>query len=271
MTDRAVVLARGLGTRMRREDAAVALDSPQEAAVMAGWKPLIPFAGGRPFLDWVLSSLADAGCREVCLVIGPEQRALRRRYEGEARPIRVTLAFAEQAAPLGTADAVLAAERFAAGGSVLLVNADNLYPVEVLRALRQAGAAAVAGYQREGLLAEGDIPPDRIRAFAFLEVSGDGLLTRIVEKPDDAELAALGPNPLVSMNSWVLPPGIYDACRRVTPSRRGELELADAVRLAVAAGERFRVLVVRASVLDLSTRSDIATVAARLAHREARP
>ena len=73
---KAVILARGLGTRMRRDEG-VGLDREQSRAAAEGAKGMIPF--GRPFLDYVLSSLADAGFREVCLVIGPEHRAIRTR------------------------------------------------------------------------------------------------------------------------------------------------------------------------------------------------
>jgi hypothetical protein len=49
MTDRAVVLARGLGTRMRQPAPDARLDAAQTAAADAGMKALIPI--GRPFLD----------------------------------------------------------------------------------------------------------------------------------------------------------------------------------------------------------------------------
>ncbi len=68
------------------------------------------------------------------------------------------------------------------------------------------------------------------------------------------------------MNCWVFGPAIFLACARTGLSPRGELELTEAVRYAIASlGERFRVLAFRAPVLDLSTRADIAGVAARLA------
>ena len=52
-------------------------------------------------------------------------------------------------------------------------------------------------------------------------------------------------------------------------SARGEFELPEAVRLAVSRGVPFRVVRARGAVLDLSRQSDIASVSARLAGREA--
>lgn len=268
MTHRAVILARGLGTRMRRPDQGTELAPEQAAVAETGVKAMIPI--GRPFLDYVLSALADAGYREVCLVIGPEHGAVREHYTERSRPTRVRVSFAVQEEPRGTADAVLAAESFAAGEPFLVINSDNYYPAPVLEAMRADEGAAAAGFQREALLREGNVPPERIAAFAVLEVAPDGTLARIVEKPDEATLRAMGNAP-VSMNCWRFTPEIFEACRRIPLSARGELEIPDAVEharrhLAVS----FRVVPVRAGVLDLSGRADIPAVAERLREVEVR-
>jgi len=255
---------------MRRAEPAVALDPDQEARAGLGHKAMIPV--GRPFLDHVLSGLADAGYTRVCLVIGPEHGALREYYLGSGRPERVTVEFAIQEHPLGTADAVLAAEPFSAGESFLAVNADNLYPRSALEALRRLDGPGLAGFGRSGLLRGGHIPPDRILAFALIEVDADDHLTRIVEKPDPETARSFGVNPLVSMNAWVLPPSIFASCRAIAPSPRGELELQDAVRHNIReAGERYRVIPFDEGVLDLSSRADIPVVTNLLKGREVRP
>ena len=64
-TDKLVVLARGLGTRMRHRDDSAWLEDEQAAVAETGVKALIPI--DRPFLDYVLSAAAEAGCRRVCL------------------------------------------------------------------------------------------------------------------------------------------------------------------------------------------------------------
>jgi glucose-1-phosphate thymidylyltransferase len=96
-------------------------------------------------------------------------------------------------------------------------------------------------------------------------VNRDGFLEDIVEKPDDRTFEELGEQSLVSMNLWSFPPAIFDACEQITPSRRGELELPDAVRYAMRnLGVPFRVLPCALGVLDLSNRADIAAVGERL-------
>ncbi|MGD0900900.1 MAG: nucleotidyltransferase family protein [Thermoguttaceae bacterium] len=263
---KAVILARGLGKRMRRDDDAAALDPRQRAVAQSGVKAMIPI--GRPFLDYVLSSLADAGCRRACLVVGPDHQAIRQHY-AECRPRRLSIEFAVQQEARGTADAVRAAEPFAAGDPFLAINSDNYYPHEALAALCGASGPAVALFERESLVAGGNIPPERVSRFAVAQRDEQGFLKRIIEKPDEATLASL-PQPIyVSMNCWRFGPAIFTACRAIGPSPRGEWELTDAVQYAIEVlGERFRVMEVRGSVLDLTSRSDIAAVAAHLAGRK---
>jgi glucose-1-phosphate thymidylyltransferase len=254
---------------MRRAAPGARLDAEQAAVAETGLKAMIPV--GRPFLDHVLNQLADAGFRDVCLVIGPEHGVVREYYGGAVRPERLRIEFAVQEEPRGTADAVLAAEGWAGEEPFAVLNSDNLYPAEALRALRQAGAPSLVGFRRDALVRGGNIPVERIASFALLDAGPDGILRRIVEKPGPADVAAAGEAALVSMNCWLFTTEIFGACRAVPLSARGELELPHAVQWAIDhAGARFRVVPSSAPVLDLSGRDDVAEVAARLAGSEVR-
>lgn len=229
-----------------------------------GAKAMITVAGERPFLDYLLSSLADAGVEEIAVVIGPRHDFVRRRYTEVAIPKRFRLSFATQAEPRGTADAVRSAAAFVDGHDFLVVNGDNLYPVAALRALAvpERTGSTLIGYQRDALVRESNIDPARIAWFALVWADRRGRLTRIVEKPDPTQWDE---NALISMNSWRFSPRILEACSAITPSARGELELQDAVRYAMdRLGEPFTVIPWRGGVLDLSDQADIATVTAWL-------
>jgi glucose-1-phosphate thymidylyltransferase len=179
--------------------------------------------------------------------------------------------FAIQPEARGTADAVLAAATWTQGEPFLVLNSDNYYPPEAYVALATLAGPGLPGFSRQGLLASGAIRAERIAAFALLEVAADGTLRRIVEKPDAATLASFGDNPLVSMNCWRFGPEVFDACRAVAPSPRGELELPTAVQYAIERlGTRLTVVPFDVPVLDLSTRDDIAVVARALAATEVR-
>ena len=61
---------------MRADEPAARLTSDQQRAAAAGLKALMPIEG-RPFLDYVLGSLADAGLASVGIVVGPGEDPIR--------------------------------------------------------------------------------------------------------------------------------------------------------------------------------------------------
>lgn len=274
----AVILARGLGSRMRADDG-VLLAPAQRVAADEGQKGLMPLHEGRPLLDYVLSELADGGVQDVIFVVAPGESAIRARYLSIAPPTRLGIRFAEQREPRGTADALVSARHAVRACAeprgerdFLMLNADNLYPAESVRALVELGGPGLIAYQADALVTQGNIDRSRVMQFALLDLDADDMLVEIVEKPWPMHPLVTAPEQWVSMNLWRFTPGIFDDCASVTPSVRGELELADAVRLATTVrGERFRAVRQRLGVLDLSRRSDVAAVVARLAGRTPRP
>lgn len=261
---KAVILARGLGKRMRSADSSVHLESEQSRAADSGMKAMIPI--GRPFLDFVLSGLADTGFTDACLVVGPEHTAIREYYASvSARRIKISFAIQEQ--PIGTANAMLSAQSFTGTDSFIVLNSDNYYPVEVFRSLRSLGEPGLPAFERDSLLRDSNIPRERVRGYALLKIDMAGYLQRIIEKPDEMPTASPhGEKVFISMNCWRFAPEIFRACREVPRSARGEFELPEAVQFGLRSlGLRFKTIPFRAGVLDLSYRGDIAEVAQRLA------
>lgn len=156
------------------------------------------------------------------------------------------------------------------GQDFLVMNADNLYPVEAVRALVNLGEPGLVAFDRTTLLSDGNIPAARVAAFALLRIDSDGYLSDLIEKPDLQESERIGGD-WVSMNLWRFDSSIFTACREVPESVRGEFELPQAVMWAVQRGGRFRAVTLRAGVLDLSERGDVAAVATLLGEREVRP
>lgn len=261
---KAVILARGLGKRMRLDDSSTALSGEQLQAANSGVKAMISM--GRPFLDFVLSALADGGIHSVCLVIGPEHSAIREYYDSlELR--RINIHFAVQEHALGTANALLSAREFVADEPFLALNSDNYYPAEVFESLRLLGEPGLPAFERESLLRESNIPPERVRDFALLRIDRSGYLQQIIEKPGTRIFAAEQgvSESLISMNCWRFDSAFFRACEEVPRSARGEFEVPEAVQYGIAnLALRFKAVPFRAGVLDLSCRADIALVAARL-------
>ncbi len=247
---------------MRKEDETAELVGDQAAAASLGIKAMIPV--GRPFLDYVLSEVADAGFTDVCLVIGPEHQPVRDYYEREMVPSRIRIHFAVQERALGTANAVLSAEEFAAGDTFVVLNSDNYYPSAALDALHRLREPAIVGFDREALVRGGNVPAERTSRFGALDMDEAGHLRCILAAPSEEMLSA-GGSIYSSMNCFLFTTEIFVACREVPISTRGEYELPQAVHWAIDKHKmHFKVVKISAPVLDLSTRADIAGVAAHL-------
>jgi glucose-1-phosphate thymidylyltransferase len=261
--NKVVILAAGLGKRMRKSGDGVELDDHEAAAADTGVKAMIPI--DRPFLDYVLSEVAAAGFTEVCLVIGPEHDQVRQYYENEVDAKQLRFSFAIQHDRLGTADALAKTEAFAEGEPVVMLNSDNYYPRSALAGLRQLDGPGLAVFDRAVMLESSNIASERLQAFAMVETDAEGMLEHVHEKPAQATVDRLGPHAGLSLNCWRFSPRIYEACQAIEPSQRGEYEITDAVQHAIDQfGERFGVVHCDEPVLDLSRREDIPAVAERL-------
>mgnify|MGYP003381839065 CR=1 FL=1 len=237
---------------MRAETVGVALTGEQYRIAETGIKALMPVVNDKTLVEFIIENLSAAGFSEVCLVIGPEHTAIREFCSEKQLEVR----FAVQDQPHGTADAVLAAEEFVADELFHVVNSDNLYPVECLVTLRQANQPAMLAFERGALIERGNIAADRIAKFATIELDEFGFLKQITEKPE-----LVDSDSLVSMNAWLFSPAIFDACRAIKPSERGEYEITTAVQYLIdEGGETFVAVKVAAGVLDLSSRADIESV-----------
>ncbi len=265
---KAVVLAAGRGTRMRAT-ANVELAATQRQAAAAGRKAMMPF--GRPFLDYILSTLADAGFTSVCLVVGPGSTDVQSYYASLAPLGRMGLEIVVQSEPVGTANALLPAQAFAGGDLFALINGDNFYPVEALRQLRKLGECGLIGFDRAAMIDGGNISAERAGGYAVLQQDKAGNLVDIIEKPAPAVLATLYPPILLSMNCWLFDGRIFNACRQIAPSLRGEYELPAAV-LHTMHHDRavYRVVQCHKPVWDLSYQTDIPTIGRLLSGREVR-
>jgi mannose-1-phosphate guanylyltransferase len=127
---RALVLAAGLGTRLR----------PLTDATP---KPLLPVLG-RPLLAWSLERLAAVGCEAVAINLHHHGDLIRARFGGEHAGMALT--WSEEPVLLGTLGALAPLGDFFAGaGVVLILNGDSLcrWPLaELLQRHRQRRAAA---------------------------------------------------------------------------------------------------------------------------------
>lgn len=127
---KAIILAGGFGTRLR----SVVSDVP---------KPLAPIAG-RPFLAWLIASLAARGVTSVTLSLHHQWEKIRDYFA--ANPAPVALDYIVEQEPLGTGGAMrYVLERQQAAEPVLVLNGDTYVQVD-LEALARTHQASGASF-----------------------------------------------------------------------------------------------------------------------------
>lgn len=270
-TERAIILARGLGTRMQKRVEGVPLDDETNKLADEGVKGMIPI--GRPFLDHALQAMLDGGVRQFCLIVPPEASSIRNYYKAVRRSLTAaTISFAVQVEPLGTADAVAAGRQWAGDRPFMVFNSDNYYTPETVRALAAAQPPASIAFEREAMIEKSNIAPERIRGFAVLDIDKAGTIRRIIEKPQDPDAYARGGKLFLSMNCWLFTPEIFQACASIAahPIRK-EYELPAAVQHSIDKMHlRYRAVPLAEGVLDLTGRADIEPVRRLLANHQVR-
>jgi len=155
---------------------------------------------GRPFLDYVLYNARAAGYRDIVIVIGENDDAIRHSYgkldfRNEFHGLTISYAIQKippgRIKPLGTADALacgLKSRPDWRGQKISVCNSDNLYSVNAMSMLLHSEyPSAMIDYDRDALQFE----QSRIEQFAVIQKDCDGWLTNIVEKPQPGELLKL--------------------------------------------------------------------------------
>lgn len=202
----AVVLAGGLGTRMRRPDLP---------------KALVP-VGGRPMLARVLTGLARAGFTRTVVVVGHMGAMVRDELGGVHDGM--ALEYAEQASPAGTADAAACARaRLDGVEAALLTWTDILVPpahYDVLATAWRARPVAALTTVVYGNPSVG----------ALVEFDTAMTMTGFTEKPPGVTRG------WADGGVGVFDRGFFERFASVGVSPRGEKEIATALRAALAAG-----------------------------------
>lgn len=128
MLTEAIVLAGGLGTRLR----GIVADVP---------KPMAPIAG-RPFLEYLFDYWVDQGIQRFTLSVGYRHDAITGHFGSAYRG--AVLRYALEDSPLGTGGALLRTlDTFTFGSPVLILNGDTFFAVD-LRSLRDFAARSAA-------------------------------------------------------------------------------------------------------------------------------
>jgi UTP--glucose-1-phosphate uridylyltransferase len=266
---KAVIPAAGLGTRFLPATKAV----PKE---------LLPVVD-TPALQYVVEEAVRAGLPDVLVVSGRGKDAIADHFDrapeleaaleqkGDAErlaAVRHSTELADvhvirQGEPRGLGHAVLCAASFVGDEAFAVMLGDDLIDArdELLEGMLQVqtklGGCVVA------LL---EVPPESVSMYGCVaaeptDLDGVVRVTDMVEKPSPAD----APSNLAIIGRYVLSPQVFPALRETAPGRGGEIQLTDALRALMVAGEPMHGMVFRGRRYDTGDRADYLRAVVRLA------
>jgi glucose-1-phosphate thymidylyltransferase len=206
---RGVVLAGGSGQRLR----------PLTLTIN---KHLLP-VGSKPMIYYPIERLVEAGVTEIAVVTGVEHIGDIVSHLRSGARFGCSFTYFVQDEPLGIAHALSLTRHFAAGDPVLVVLGDNIF-FSPLRP--QIDAYFAAGRGARVLLKEVEDP----RRFGVARFEGERLV-EVQEKPDAP------PSDLAVTGIYFYDAAVYDILPSLTPSGRGEYEIADVNNAYIAADQ----------------------------------
>jgi glucose-1-phosphate thymidylyltransferase len=195
-----VVLAGGLGTRLL-------------PLTRITNKHLLPVFD-RPMIYYPLQALINAGIRDILIVTGGQHAGDFLRLLGNGKDFGLErLHYAYQEGEGGIAAALALAELFAEGDRICVVLGDNIVEGSIVPAVRRFAK------QPKGARVILKEVPDAER-FGVAEIRG-GRVVSIVEKPKKpkSHYAVTG--------IYLYDSQVFDVCKTLRPSGRGELEITD--------------------------------------------
>jgi len=211
-----LILSGGKGTRLR-------------PLTYTSAKQLVPVAN-KPVLFYGIEAIAEAGIRDIGIVVGDTQAEIRAAV-GDGGRWGVRVEYIEQDAPRGLAHAVKISREYIGDEPFVMYLGDNLLNKGITQFVREFDRQKPAA---QILLTR--VPDPQMFGVAQLE---NGKVVRLVEKPKEpiGDLALVG--------VYMFGPDVFESVNRIKPSFRNELEITDAIQDLIDRG-----LTVRPHVVD---------------------
>jgi glucose-1-phosphate thymidylyltransferase len=215
---KALILAGGKGTRLRPITFSMA-------------KQLVPVAN-KPVIEYGIEAIARAGIIDFGIIVGdPTSAAAIEEGCGDGSRWGIRITYIPQPDPLGLAHAVKTAEEYLGDDDFIMYLGDNLLKssitglVEEFRAHKPAATVLLT-------------PVPNPSEFGVAEMNGDQV-ARLEEKP------AAPKSNLALVGVYLFDRRIHDSIATLKPSRRGELEITDAIQGLIDRG-----LTVRSHIVE---------------------
>lgn len=177
-------------------------------------KQLIPVAN-KPVLVRVIESIREAGVTEIGVVVGDTAEEIQTTLA--QRDMGVNLTYIHQDSPDGLAHAVKISQDFLQDDRFVMFLGDNVLEGGISTLIRDFENK---DWNSQIVLKQVADP----RAYGVAVLRDDGRIDHLIEKPQDP------PSDLALVGVYMFDKHIFDAVHAIQPSKRGELEITDAIQ-----------------------------------------
>jgi UTP--glucose-1-phosphate uridylyltransferase len=210
----------------------------------------------KPVVQYVVEELAAAGIRRVLFVTGRRKRAIEDHFDADpelADDVAIPgnglqFLYTRQPRPAGLGDALARAARFAGESGAVVALGDTIVTGNLISRLIAAyGDGSIAA-----TVAVEQVSDEFVSRYGVVITDDSGVVRDVIEKPDPGAVASR----LAIAARYVLGPSVFEALAQTQPDESGEVQLTDALRSVIAAGQR----VVAVPLESGERRHDIGTV-----------
>lgn len=197
-----VILAGGLATRLR-------------PLTLVTNKHLLPVYN-QPMIFFPLRAMARAGIKEVLLTSSPDHAQHFAKLLKNGEEFGLSLDYAVQDNPVGgIANAMLLARKFAGNEKILVILGDNIFNYDLKDVIEKFEK------KQQGAVIFGVRVLDNLSQYGVIDMDGSGRVLSIEEKPVNPK------SNIAQTGIYLYDNRVFDFIQRLTPSKRGQLEVSD--------------------------------------------
>jgi glucose-1-phosphate thymidylyltransferase len=186
-------------------------------------KQLIPVAN-KPVLFRVIEAIRDAGIREIGIVVGDTKEEIKAAVGDGSQFGDVKITYIPQDAPLGLAHAVKISQDFLGEDRFVMFLGDNVIEGGIHTLI--ADFEHHPEWNSQIVLTAVERPEQ----YGVAKLNDKGQIEQLIEKPKDP------PSNLALVGIYMFDAHIFEAVHAIQPSKRGELEITDAIQWLVDHG-----------------------------------